>query len=956
MVPGDPRIAAYLDRRVQILPQVAVVRIMDTSGVLTHSSDAADHAGTDLSDQEYFTATRSMADGRLVLGVPATLIPSKLRYFPVSRRLTDAAGKFSGVAVALIEQAYFDDFYRSIGLGGRISIDRGDGTVLASDTAPGIGAEQPADLQVEQRLDPPGVVIAASLSRARILQHWFGHIAQTLVAGLLAVLATGLMGLLLYAQMRRLEVSERRFRDFANAASDWFWETDPEHRFTSLSGALPVRYGVTVGSALGARRDRALEKLSIDPKNLARHLDDLAHRRPFRDFIYRAIDLEGRAGHIKVSGTPVFDRQGNFAGYRGTASDISKQVMAQQALAEAEADYRGVFENLPIGFYRSLPDGRQLRANPALVRLNGYESEAAQIAAVHDIAKEWYVNPERRNDFISALVQNGRVADFESEIYRHKTRERIWVTESATMVRDSEGRPLYYEGTVQDITQRKQAEEALRRSQTRLTEAQTLAHIGNWQHDHRADRLEWSDEIFRIFEVEPPAFSGTFESFLAFVHPEDRGNLTPLAGRTAFTDSYRLLMPDGRIKHVQSRATTTVDVDGHPLVSIGTLQDITSLKLAELELARSSKQLQLTFESMDQGVFLVDADFRVAAWNSRVVGLLDLEPGQIHVGQPYEAFVRGMIARGEYGDGDPQAHLDRLLKFPRLGRGIVHERVRPNGVVLEIRLQPLGGGGLILTYTDITDRRQVEVALMNAKEQAEAANRAKSTFLANMSHELRTPLNAILGFAEIIRDRIFGRDAIDRYSDYARDIHNSGRHLLDVIGDILDMSKIEAGRFELDEETFSASSVIRDCIAMVAGRAAAGGIELVEQYGGALPEVVADRRAFKQVVLNLLSNAVKFTESGGRVAIYGERDVAGALLIRIADTGIGIPVDALERIFEPFQQADLSLGRRYEGTGLGLSISRSLMHLHGGSLELVSELGGGTVATIRMPTTRVLVA
>ncbi|MGP1397428.1 MAG: sensor histidine kinase [Inquilinaceae bacterium] len=244
------------------------------------------------------------------------------------------------------------------------------------------------------------------------------------------------------------------------------------------------------------------------------------------------------------------------------------------------------------------------------------------------------------------------------------------------------------------------------------------------------------------------------------------------------------------------------------------------------------------------------------------------------------------------------------------------------------------------------------VATLNAaKEASELANRSKSEFLANMSHELRTPLNAILGFSEIIRDRHLGEGALSAYSDYAGDIYDSGSHLLDVINDILDMSKIEAGRYELQEAAVDIEAEIRSCVKIIAPRATEGNIDIQVNVSTGFTPIRADQRAVKQLILNLLSNAVKFTQAGGRVTLSVRQDMEGTV-VTVADTGVGVAPEALERIFEPFYQAEASSSRRFEGTGLGLSICSQLMQLHGGTLTLTSEVGTGTVVTATFPPER----
>jgi signal transduction histidine kinase len=239
----------------------------------------------------------------------------------------------------------------------------------------------------------------------------------------------------------------------------------------------------------------------------------------------------------------------------------------------------------------------------------------------------------------------------------------------------------------------------------------------------------------------------------------------------------------------------------------------------------------------------------------------------------------------------------------------------------------------------------------SAKEIAEAANRIKSTFLANMSHELRTPLNAILGFSEVIKSELFGPLGHDRYREYADYVHKSGAHLLDLINDVLDLSKIDAGRMELKESHFAVSDLVGEAVMMVREKAK-GHCALTVEMGGALPVIAADKRLIKQVLLNLLSNAVKFTPAGGQVTVGAFQDDAGVVL-QVVDTGIGMDGEELETAFSPYGQVDSKIARQHQGTGLGLPISRALAEMHGGTLTAESVKGEGTTLTLRLPASRI---
>jgi PAS domain S-box-containing protein len=261
---------------------------------------------------------------------------------------------------------------------------------------------------------------------------------------------------------------------------------------------------------------------------------------------------------------------------------------------------------------------------------------------------------------------------------------------------------------------------------------------------------------------------------------------------------------------------------------------------------------------------------------------------------------------------------------------------------------------LIFTFRDVTDRKRTEEAQRRAMEEAMAANRAKSEFLANMSHELRTPLNAIIGFSEMIKDQLLGPIGEARYAEYATDIHDSGVHLRGVVNDILDVSRIEAGKFEAADEYVDIETVVASSIRFIERRAAEAGVRLAVGSVRDLPGLRGDERLIKQTLLNVLSNAVKFTLKGGTVTFEAARESDGGIAITIADTGIGISADHLARLGQPFFQADSKLAREREGTGLGLYLVTKFVALHDGVLDIASEPGKGTTVTIRFPAGRVL--
>ncbi len=366
-----------------------------------------------------------------------------------------------------------------------------------------------------------------------------------------------------------------------------------------------------------------------------------------------------------------------------------------------------------------------------------------------------------------------------------------------------------------------------------------------------------------------------------------------------------------------------------------------------------------------------DARYRLVAENIVDMVTGHALNGDVVFASPTTERVIGRPASTVHGDGlfrcvhvaDRPAYLTALSDAAtRDGPSNVEFRVRiedPDGkqrhVWLEMRCRRLterepwcGEAPIVAVTRDITERKRQEDELRQAREVAEQASLTKTRFLANVSHELRTPLNAIIGFSELLGGEIFGKLDDPRQREYVNLINESGAHLLQVVNDILDMSKIESGNFNVMPEPFDITQLIESTRQMMAHQGAERGLRLTTAFGLNIPEVSADRRACKQILINLLSNAIKFTPPGGQITL-GARREGNQIALYVRDTGIGIAEQDIARLGTPFIQADSGYDRRHEGTGLGLSVVKGLATLHGGSMQIESRLGAGTCVTVRLP-------
>ena len=375
---------------------------------------------------------------------------------------------------------------------------------------------------------------------------------------------------------------------------------------------------------------------------------------------------------------------------------------------------------------------------------------------------------------------------------------------------------------------------------------------------------------------------------------------------------------------------------------------VKALRSREEQVAGESALLQSTLENMGEGLSVFARDGRLAAWNSRFADLLALPMDLANTS--LDDVLRYQARRGDFGPlADPEREVrDRLERFYR-DLPTIFDRTTAAGRVLQIRRRGMPSGAVVSLYSDITERKAGEEKMGQALVQAELANRAKSNFLANMSHELRTPLNAIIGFSEAISSGLLGPMADEKQLEYINDIHASGLLLLSIINDVLDMSKIEAGKLELTQEQVIVQRVIAEAVRMVSERARSRKIQLVSALAASPIGIWADERAIKQILLNLLSNAVKFSDEGGRVDIRTALDAAGNLTLDVEDHGIGMSADELSRALQPFGQAKGATTRTHGGTGLGLPIAKGLVEAHGGGLTIESVPGRGTLVHITLP-------
>ncbi len=412
--------------------------------------------------------------------------------------------------------------------------------------------------------------------------------------------------------------------------------------------------------------------------------------------------------------------------------------------------------------------------------------------------------------------------------------------------------------------------------------------------------------------------------------------------------------PTGGLRCLSVSGVPVFDAAGGFQGYRGVGRDLTDLIEAERRASATNSRLAQALDARSEGLAFWDEDDRLVICNqayreqSGKVGAL-LVPGLA-----YADYMRASVAAGEVPAAVGREEEWLRERFERRQNLPYTVEVFRGDRWLLVREQGIAEGGILLTATDISELKRREDALVSAVADAQLANRAKMAFLATMSHELRTPLNAIIGFAEIIQSGQIATNGKVQ-AEYAGYIHESGTHLLSVINDLLDVSRIEAGRLTLDEKPFGLASLLEECDRMIRQKAADGNLRLAVAAVDPRLGVRGDRRGLKQVVINLLSNAVKFTEPGGAVTLTAERNADG-LRIVVRDTGVGVPPERVPELFEPFRQLENVHARRHHGTGLGLYICKSLVEAHGGTIVFESAPGEGSTVTVTLTADRVIEA
>jgi PAS domain S-box-containing protein len=658
----------------------------------------------------------------------------------------------------------------------------------------------------------------------------------------------------------------------------------------------------------------------------------------FVSFESPIVDPRGQMRAFDISFYPIRDDSGEVVLIVPEGRDITDRKQATDALRESEERFRTLADNMSQFAWMADSTGSLFWYNKRWFDYTGTTLEEMS-------GEGWKTvqHPDHVDRVVKRVQQSWDTGILWEDTFplRSKNGDYRWFLSRAIPIRDHEGNIVRWFGTNTDITEVKQIEDALSESKQRLSLALEYARMGSYEWNLKTDEVSWDDLHLQLTGMPRKHMHG--RDFLKIIHPDDveRNRIAierTIAGIEDYDIEFRIIRPDGEVRWLAARGRVVQDEAGKPLKFVGLNWDITNEKITQEQMRLGQSRLQRIVEGSSVGIAFAKSTGEVTRANESALQMLGIERHDFdNSGFNWKSVVRPF-------------HLARVrdviadLELTGALSPMEMQLARADGTMLPVMVSALSVGEHndehVVFIVDLSQQKQFEQSLDKARKQAEAASQSKSEFLANMSHEIRTPMTAVLGYTDLLLARENAAEKIE----HLLTIKRNGVFLLDIINDILDLSKIEAGKLEISREKFAPHLVIADVRSLMSVRASEKKLEFSVDFEGQIPsEIESDPKRLKQILINLLGNAVKFTEVGfvRLIVRYLEGEVS-RLQFEVIDTGIGISAEQQQKLFQPFSQGDASVNRRFGGTGLGLTISQRLATMLGGEIDFHSVEGKGS--------------
>jgi PAS domain S-box-containing protein len=749
-----------------------------------------------------------------------------------------------------------------------------------------------------------------------------------------------------------IKSSAERFNEVTKHSRSVIWEVDLKGKYVYVSDAAESVFGYT-GEELIGQYFFDLHPAENKEQYAKSGLSLITSGTEIIDFHNPIVKKDGSIIWVSTNGTPIRDDNDKVVGYKGVDTDITARKLAEEDLRK----FKNISDKANYGTAIANLNSELIYCNEAFAKMHGWELDEL-IGKQLDTIISKSQSAESRKSVEESLLSKGYI--YRESIHTRKDGTEFPALVNIKIIRDAEGKPEYMSGTVVDISNIKDAENALRESETNLNNAQRIAHMGSWELNLETGTSKWSENYYAILEIDP---STTPDAgiFYQMVHPDDKAIFAIkqeelIKTKEPISFEMRLMMPNQRIKWIQNNVVGVFKED--KLVALkGVNIDITEKKLQQDQIRVQNERLSAIIEAMPDLIFISDREGNYLEF---------IRSGHKTDKHRYADMVGKNISE-VYSPETARRHIQKIQQCLDTGERITYEYEwldTDETIFYEGTIVRLDKNRVLRFIRDISDRKKIEqqlkelnsglekrihertrelersnIELLYARVEADEANKSKSEFLSRMSHELRTPMNSILGFAQLLE---MG-ELTDAQTKSVHHILRSGKHLLDLINEVLDISRIEAGKVSISVEAVSAREIIDDCMDTIQPLAKSRNIQVHADIADHI-FIRADKQRLKQVMINIITNAIKYNRENGEVwikttvipSLQGTR-----IRLMVRDSGLGISETNLSKVFMPFERIGAE-HHAIEGTGLGLAVVKQLTELMGGTVGVESVEGQGT--------------